>query len=93
MIDIKKENLPTPETVNGWTSEQFVQALQHRSPAEGGDLPAYNPDLRQLLHVGFKVAAKMGARYTDALEANEDVVARNVTKNLFERHVKPIFLG
>ncbi|WP_419804801.1 tagaturonate epimerase family protein [Terriglobus sp.] len=93
VIDIHKDNLPTPATVNGWTSEQFVQALQHRSPAEGGDLPEYNPDLRQLLHVGFKVAAKMGTRYTDALEANKEVVARNVTKNLFERHVKPIFLG
>lgn len=93
VIDIQKEKLPKPEMVNGWTSEQFVQALQHRSPAEGGDLPAYNPDFRQLLHVGFKVAAKLGKRYTDALEANEEVVARNVTKNLFERHLRPIFLG
>ena len=93
VIDIQKNNLPTPEAVNGWTSEQVVKALQHRSPAEGGDLPEYNPDLRQLLHVGFKVAAKMGSRYTDALEANEASVARNVTKNLFERHLKPIFLG
>ncbi|GAA3755131.1 tagaturonate epimerase family protein [Terriglobus aquaticus] len=93
VIDIKKDNLPTPETVDGWSSEQFVKALQHRSPAEAGDLPEYNPDFRQLLHVGFKVAAKLGKRYTDTLEANEEVVARNVTKNLFERHIRPIFLG
>ena len=25
--------------------------------------------------------------------ANEEVVARNVTENLFERHIKPVFLG
>jgi hypothetical protein len=43
--------------------------------------------------VGFKVAAKMGDRYLKALEANEDVVAKNVTTNLFERHIKPVFLG
>ena len=54
---------------------------------------AYNPSFRQLLHVGFKVAAKMGDRYLKALEANEDVVARNVTTNLFERHIRPVFLG
>ena len=36
---------------------------------------AYNQSFRQLLHVGFKVAAKMGDRYIKALEANEDVVA------------------
>ena len=88
VIDIKTANLPAPETVNGWTSEQYVRALRHdESDAQ------YNPDVRQLLHVGFKVAAKMGTRYTDALEANEAVVARNVTTNLFDRHIKPIFIG
>ena len=35
----------------------------------------------------------MGDRYLKALEANEEVVARNVTTNLFERHIKPVFLG
>jgi hypothetical protein len=88
VIDIKTANLPSPETVNGWTSEQYVRALRH----DENDAQ-YNPDLRQLLHVGFKVAAKMGSRYTEALEANEAVVARNVTTNLFDRHIKPIFLG
>jgi hypothetical protein len=28
-----------------------------------------------------------------ALEANDEVVARNVTVNLFDRHIKPVFLG
>ena len=51
------------------------------------------PTLEELLHVGFKVAAKMGDRYLKALEANEEVVARNVTTNLFDRHIKPLFLG
>ena len=35
----------------------------------------------------------MGDRYLQALEANEDVVARNVTTNLFDRHIRPVFLG
>jgi hypothetical protein len=35
----------------------------------------------------------MGSRYTDALVANEEVVARNVTGNLFDRHIKPLFLA
>ena len=55
--------------------------------------PAYNPSFRQLLHVGFKIAAKIGPRYLAALEANEDVIAKNVTENLFERHIKPVFIG
>lgn len=88
VIDIDQARLPTPDAVQGWTSEQYVRALRH----DDAD-PEYNPNLRQLLHVGFKVAAKMGARYTDALKANEEVVARNVTTNLFERHIKPLFLA
>jgi hypothetical protein len=35
----------------------------------------------------------MGPRYLDALEANEATVAKNVTANLWERHIKPVFLG
>jgi len=35
----------------------------------------------------------MGRRYLDALEANEAVVAKNVTANIYERHLKPLFLN
>jgi hypothetical protein len=38
------------------------------------------------------VAAKQGTRYTDLLDANRDIVARQVTENLFERHLRPLFL-
>jgi tagaturonate epimerase len=88
VIDIDPAKLPHPEEVNGWTSEQYTSALRHDQSSQ-----AYNQSLRQLLHVGFKVAAKMGDGYLTALEANEEVVGRNVTVNLFERHIKPVFLG
>ncbi|MGI4758074.1 MAG: tagaturonate epimerase family protein [Janthinobacterium lividum] len=88
VIHIDRSKLPLPETVQNWTSDQYIRALRHDDADS-----EYNPNLRQLLHVGFKVAAKMGTRYTDALEANEEVVARNVTGNLFERHIKPLFLA
>ena len=87
VIDIHRDQLPAPETVGTWTGEQFVRALRHNDAD-----PEYNPNLRQLMHVGFKVAAKMGPRYTQALEENRTVIARNVTENLFERHIRPIFL-
>jgi tagaturonate epimerase len=88
VIDIDTAKLPSPAEVNGWTSKQYTSALRHvRGAAE------YNPSLRQLLHVGFKVAAKMGSRYLNLLEANEAVIAKNVTENLYERHIAPVFLG
>jgi hypothetical protein len=87
VIEIRRAMLPLPETVERWTSEQFVRSLRHNQAD-----PYYNSDLRQLLHVGFKVAANLGDRYTQALNAHRDVIALNVTDNLFERHIRPLFL-
>ena len=87
VIDINRAKLPTAAEVNGWTSEQFVRALRHNQAD-----PLFNVSLRQLIHVGFKVAAKMGTRYLKLLEECEASVSRNVTTNLFERHIKPLFL-
>src|SRR4051812_2446274 len=80
VIDIDRAELPPPEMVNRWGPEEFVSALRH-DPSN----PAFNPHLRQLLHVGYKVAAKMGRRYRDALETYQESVARNVTDNLYRR--------
>jgi hypothetical protein len=88
VIDIDPARLPSPAEVNAWTSEQYTSALRH---VPGNK--AYNSSLRQLLHVGFKVAAKMGPRYLGLLESNEAVIARNVTENLYNRHIAPVFLG
>jgi tagaturonate epimerase len=86
VIDIDPEKLPDPSSVMGWTSAQYADALRHVKSS-----PHNNPNLRQLLHVGFKVAAGIGKRFTSALQANNEIVGRNVTQNLFERHLLPIF--
>jgi len=87
VIDIDYAKLPDPAAVQGWTSEQYTGALRHDRAN-----PAFNSDVRQLLHVGYKVAAKMGEKYLKMLDACEASIARNVTENLFERHIRPIFL-
>jgi hypothetical protein len=86
VIDINPIYLPGIQEVQRWTSDQFVDALRHEPSND-----SYNRHLRQLLHVGFKVAAEMGPRFTDALKKNEEAVARNVKDNLLNRHILPIF--
>ena len=88
VIDIDPARLPSVAEVESWSSERFVAALRH-DPAS----TAFNPDLRQLLHVGYKVAAHMGQRYFDLLDEFEDAIGRNVTANLFERHIRPLFMA
>lgn len=88
VIDIDVARLPSPAEVNRWTSEQYVNALRHNRECR-----EYNPSFRQLLHVGYKMAAKRGQRYLDMLDACEDSISRNVTANLYDRHIEPIFIG
>jgi hypothetical protein len=88
VIDIDHSKLPSAGEVQNWSAEQFVAALRHDQRN-----PAFNAHLRQLLHVGYKIAARMGERYLEALEACKASVSRNVTENLYERHIKPLFLS
>jgi hypothetical protein len=87
VIDIVPALLPSPEEVSTWSAARFVAALRHDQTNA-----AYNPHLRQLLHVAYKLAADMGSRYLEALRRHEGSVSRNVTLNLFERHIAPLFL-
>ncbi len=88
VIDIDRSKLPSADVVAKWTSAQYVNALQHEQSCK-----EFNPHLRQLLHVGFKIAAKKGQRYLDLIRANQAVVAKKVTGNLYDRHIKAIFLS
>ena len=87
VIDIDPARLPSPALVRGFTPEAYTSALRHNQSN-----PQYNPHFRQLLHVGFKAAAKMGARYLEVLGRSKATVSRNVTENLFKRHIKPLLL-
>lgn len=87
VINILRTNLPTPSEINKWDGYQLAAALRHDQSC-----PEFNPDLRQLLHVGYKIAAQMGTLFTDALKKNEDIIAVNVTENIYERHIKPLLL-
>jgi hypothetical protein len=88
VIDIDRAKLPSSSTVHGWSGSHFASVLRH-IPHH----PDFNPHVRQLLHVSFKLAARAGGRYLDLLKANEAIVAKQVTENLFERHLRPLFVG
>ena len=88
VIDIDRERLPSPDEVDRWDGPALVAALRHVQTDR-----RYNPGMRQLVHVAFRVAAAMGKRYYEALDRYEAAVSRNVTANLWERHIVPLFIG
>ncbi|MCF8381492.1 MAG: tagaturonate epimerase family protein [Bacteroidales bacterium] len=86
VIDIDQNNLPSPEEVDSWNSEKFSNSLRHIP-----DHPDYNLNFRQLIHVGYKVAAELGDDYINMLKKHEALVATQVTENIFDRHIKRMF--
>lgn len=86
VIDIDPAQLPSVEEVNGWSSEKYANTLRH-IPGH----PEYNSNFRQLIHVAYAVAAKMGDEYTDLLTKHADVVGSCVEENIYDRHLKRLF--
>ncbi|MBC7188150.1 MAG: hypothetical protein H5U38_14080 [Calditrichaeota bacterium] len=85
---IVARKLPEPVEVDRWSEDEFVGALRN----EPGN-SRFNENFRQLLHVAYKIAAEMGTRYTNLVLKHEDTISANVTKNILERHIRPLFLG
>jgi hypothetical protein len=88
VVDIDRKRLPSPDEVDRWEGPALVAALRHVQADR-----RFDPGMRQLVHVAFRVAAAMGGRYFEALDRHKAAVSRNVTVNLWERHLVPLFIG
>jgi tagaturonate epimerase len=88
VINIDKQKLPLPAKVAAWSAEEFVLALHHDLPCR-----TCNLHLRQLLHVGFKVAAEKGARFAKMVGECRSIIEENVAANLYDKHIRPLYLG
>jgi len=88
VVGIDMARLPSAEEVNAWDALEFVEALRHDPSC-----PRFNPHFRQLVHIGFRIAAEMGGRFTNLLRRHRDLIESNVTDNLLRRHIEPLFLG
>ncbi len=88
VIEIDRRKLPQPDKVRNWSKDRFVAALRHDEAN-----PEYNLHFRQLLHLSYKLAAEMGDDFLHALDHCREFVEKSVTENLFERHIKPLFLN
>jgi hypothetical protein len=88
VVEIDRALLPAAAEVETWNAEAFVRRLRHDPSA-----PEYNIHLRQLVHIAFRVAAEMGPEWHAALDGASDIAGRCVTENLYDRHIRPLFLG
>lgn len=86
VIDIDPDKLPKPAEVVDWSSERFASTLRHIPGHQH-----YDPMFRQLIHVGYKVAAEAGDAYLDMLKKYSEIVGEQVEENIYERHIMRLF--
>lgn len=86
VIDIDRGKLPLPAKINGWDGEKFANTLRHIP-----DHPDYDPMFRQLIHVGYKIAAEMGDEYSNMIKKHANIVGQQVKENILDRHLKRLF--
>jgi hypothetical protein len=86
VIDINKASLPSKVVVSKWDSKKFAASLRH---VPGN--PDYNPNMRQLIHVAYKLAAMRMEEYFALLDKNKKTVSECVYENIYNRHICRLF--
>jgi len=84
-LSINQSKLPSTLEMVGWNADAMSSVLTH----DGNEY--YNPDVRQLMHISYEVAAEYGDIFQEALIENAEIIGQQVTKNLYERHIKRLF--
>ncbi len=86
VIDINKSKLPSPDEINKLNGKQFKAALDNNSGNED-----YNPTLRQFMSCAYKTAACQKEKYEDLVNANLEMINKQIEENLFEKHFSQIY--
>jgi tagaturonate epimerase len=86
VIDIRIDHLPSKAEAEDWDPEKFASSIRH--------IPGnryYNSDMRQLLHVAYKLAAHKMETYFSLLDRYESQVSESVYTNIYDRHICRLF--
>jgi hypothetical protein len=86
VIDINRSSLPSKDEVSKWSNIKFADSIRH---VPGNK--SYNPNMRQLIHVAYKLAALKMEEYFRLLDKNEKVVSECVYENIYNRHICRLF--
>ena len=86
VIDIQTSALPSKKEVTEWSSKRFADSLRHIQ-----ENPHYNLNMRQLIHVAYKLAALQMDDYLELLRKNSEHITECVFENVFDRHICRLF--
>jgi len=88
VIAIDRQCLPSPELVDSYRAEDFVQALEHNQACKH-----FNIHFRQMVHISFRLAAEKREQYLALLNAHRRGIESRVANNILSNHIEPLFIG
>jgi hypothetical protein len=88
VIAIDRQALPTPEQVDLWSAQEYVETLEHNQACK-----RFNIHFRQMVHISFRVAAEKQPQYLALLKSNRNSIESHVSNNILKRHIEPLFVG
>lgn len=86
VTDIYFPSLPSKQEVLSWDGKKFAETIRH---VPGNK--EYNSNMRQLMHISYKLAASNIKEYFRLLELNKHTVGECVYENIYNRHICRIF--
>lgn len=87
VLDIDKSKLPAVSELQTAGREKMAKMLRHNQKEK-----AFNPHFRQLMHCAYKLAAEKEQTFFKLLEKYRKPTEEAVTHNLYEKHLKKVFL-
>ena len=86
VINIKTSSLPSQKEVSQWSNTLFADSIRHNRENK-----CYNPDMRQLMHIAYKLAVPRMDDYFRLIDLNEKTISQCVYENLYNRHICRLF--
>jgi hypothetical protein len=86
VLDISVKALPAAEELGSWDAQKLVHTIEHNPGHKD-----YNKDVRQLLHVGYKIAAEQRELFDQLRKENISMLERRVTENIYQKHILRLF--
>jgi tagaturonate epimerase len=88
VIAIDRRALPTPEQVDLFSAQEYVETLEHNQACK-----RFNIHFRQMVHISFRIAAEKQAQYLPLLKSSRNSIESHVSYNILKRHIEPLFVG
>lgn len=87
VTNVQIKDLPEPEELNSWDAKRLAESVMHDSSCR-----SFNPALRQLMHLSYKIAAENFDDFSRLVHEHAETIGKRVTDNIYQRHIKPLFI-